>query len=153
MTILVVYSQEPAFPATDQNPSAVRYHVGAYWADCLGDEPTEAEITAFLTPVPPPHLNHGGLVRFMGAAPATVLEAIRMIGVTRVAKGRHRALNETLMPTDQYSVLVSIMHPTPCLWRITARTEAYVEVRVTDLAGVAIDPTEITIKTERVVYP
>lgn len=50
MTILVVYSQEPPFPATDQNPDAVRYHVGIYWADCLGDEPTPEMVQTFLNP-------------------------------------------------------------------------------------------------------
>lgn len=152
MTILVVYSQEPEFPATDQNSFAVRYHVGAHWADCLGDEPTEADIAAFLNPPSDPHLNSGGLMRFTGAAPSTVLEAIRMVGITRVSKGRYRSYHETPMPSDQYSATPSVFDANPRIARITARTESYVEIRVTDLAGVAQDPAEVTLKTERVIY-
>ena len=105
-------------------------------------------------PVPvPPHLNHGGLVRFTGVAPSTVLEAIRMVSVTRVAKGRYRAAHENPMPSDQYSATPAIFDANPRIARITARTETYVEIRVTDLAGAAQDPAEIMLKTERVVYP
>ncbi len=104
------------------------------------------------TPIAP-HLNHGGLVRFTGIAPSTVLEAIRMVSVTRVAKGRYRAAHETPMPSDQYSAAPSVLNASPLLARITARTEAYVEIRVTDLSGVAQDAAEIMLKTERVIYP
>jgi len=100
----------------------------------------------------PPHLNHGGLVRFTGVAPSTVLEAIRMVSVTRVAKGRYRAAHENPMPSDQYSATPAIFDANPRIARITARTETYVEIRVTDLAGAAQDPAEIMLKTERVVY-
>lgn len=119
-------------------------------------EDTDPEVVAFLNPsVPadPPHLNHGGLVRFTGVAPSTVLEAIRMVSVTRVAKGRYRAAHETPMPSDQYSATPSIFDANPRIARITARTETYVEIRVTDLAGVAQDPAEVMLKTERVIYP
>lgn len=119
-------------------------------------EDNDPEVIAFLnptTPPDPPHLNHGGLVRFTGVAPSTVLEAIRMVSVTRVAKGRYRAAHETPMPSDQYSAAPSVFDANPRLARITARTEAYVEIRVTDLSGVAQDAAEIMLKTERVIYP
>lgn len=119
-------------------------------------EDNDPEVIAFLNPTPPPdppHLNHGGLVRFTGVAPSTVLEAIRMVSVTRVAKGRYRAAHETPMPSDQYSAAPSVFDANPRLARITARTEAYVEIRVTDLSGVAQDAAEIMLKTERVIYP
>lgn len=103
--------------------------------------------------VTPPHLNNSGLVRFTGASPTTVNEAIRVLGVTRVAKGRYRALHETPMPSDQYSATASVMDPNPRLARVTARTTTFVEVRVTDLLGVAQDPAEVTIETQRVIYP
>ena len=104
-------------------------------------------------PVPvPPHLNYGGLVRFTGPAPSAVLEAVRVIGASRVVKGRYRALHESAMPSDQYSAIVCVLDSRPLIARITARTVDYIEVRVTDLAGVAQDPTEVTIKTERVIY-
>lgn len=101
----------------------------------------------------PPHLNNGGLARFTGASPVSVLETIRMTGVTRVAKGRYRAYHEDPMPSDQYSVMPSVFDANPRVARVTARTTAYAEVRVTDLSGAAQDPTEVTIKTERVVTP
>lgn len=101
----------------------------------------------------PPHLNNGGLVRFSGAAPTIVYEAIRILGVTRIAKGRYRALHEIPMPSDQYSANPSVMDANPRIVRVTARTTSYIEVRVTDLAGVAQDPAEVTIETQRVIYP
>lgn len=114
----------------------------------------DAEVVAYLTPVPAaPHLNNGGLARFTGAIPPSILENIRMAGVTRVSKGRYRATHETAMPSDQYSALVTVFDANPRTIRVTARTANYVEVRVTDLAGAVQDPTEITIKTERVVNP
>jgi len=112
-------------------------------------------IQPYVAPEPapvPPHLNHGGLVRFTGVAPSTVLEAIRMVSVTRVAKGRYRAAHENPMPSDQYSATPAIFDANPRIARITARTETYVEIRVTDLSGTAQDPAEIMLKTERVVY-
>ena len=154
MTILVVYSEEPDFPATDQNPDAVRYQVGNIWVDAIGDEPTQDDVDDVLHPVVaplPPHLNYGGLARFSGTSPVTILEAIRMAGVTRVSKGRYRVSHETPMPSDQYSVMPSVMDPLPRTIRVTARTASYVEIRVTDLAGVAQDPAEAIVKTERVI--
>lgn len=100
----------------------------------------------------PPHLNNGGLVRFTGTAPSTVLEGIRMIGVTRIAKGRYRGAHEVPMPSDQYTAIPSVLDTRVLIPRITARTADYVEVRVTDLSGVAQDPAEVSIKTERVIY-
>jgi hypothetical protein len=113
-------------------------------------------IEPYVAPEPvvePPHLNNGGLVRFSGGSPAMVHEAIRMLSVTRVAKGRYRAYHGSAMPSDQYSAIPSIMDANPRLARITARTADYVEVRVTDLAGAAQDATEVTVETQRVIYP
>jgi hypothetical protein len=100
---------------------------------------------------PPPYLNNGGLIRFTGVNPPETLEAIRMSGATRVAKGRYRSYHEEAYPSDQYSAIPSVFDANPRIIRVTARTTTYVEVRVTDLAGAAQDPQEITIKTERVV--
>jgi hypothetical protein len=113
-------------------------------------------IDEYVQPEPvviPPHLNHGGLVRFTGLAPSVILENIRMSGVTRIAKGRYRVTHETSMPTDQYSAMPAVLDINPRNIRITSRTTGYVEVRVTDEAGVAQDATELTVKTERVIFP
>ena len=38
MSILrVIYEAEPSFPPTDYHPDAVRYQVGEYWIDAVGD--------------------------------------------------------------------------------------------------------------------
>ena len=100
---------------------------------------------------PEQHLNNGGLARFSGASPIVVYEAIRMAGVTRISKGRYRVTHEVPMPTDQYSAFPSVFDALPRVIRITARTANYVELRVTDLAGVVQDPTEASVQTERVV--
>jgi len=50
MTILVVYSEEPDFPASDQQPDAVRAHIGAYWVDYTDVEPSLSEVMTFLSP-------------------------------------------------------------------------------------------------------
>jgi stress response protein SCP2 len=50
-TILVVYDQEPKFPATDQNPQATRVQLGNKWVDCLGGTTTQAELDALLAQV------------------------------------------------------------------------------------------------------
>ena len=46
--IRTIYRAAPSFPATDQHPDAVRYPVGALWADAIGGQPTQAEIDSFL---------------------------------------------------------------------------------------------------------
>jgi hypothetical protein len=51
MTIRCIYTEEPNFPATDQHPDAVRYHIGGMWVDAIGGEPSQAEIDAVLSPV------------------------------------------------------------------------------------------------------
>ena len=98
------------------------------------------------------HLNNGGLIRISGTLPVVVLEAVRMIGAQRISKGRYRILHEDPMPSDQYSVTPSVMDSRPLVVRVTARTPNYAEIRVTDLAGAAQDPVEVTIETKRVVY-
>lgn len=45
--ILIVYSEEPNFPATDNNPDAVRYEINGQFIDATGGRPSNAEITAF----------------------------------------------------------------------------------------------------------
>jgi hypothetical protein len=51
--IRCVYTSEPVFPATDQHPDAVRYHVDIYVVDAIGTPaPTLAEVQAFLHPIP-----------------------------------------------------------------------------------------------------
>lgn len=52
--IRCIYESEPAFPATDQHPDAVRHQVAGRWVDAIGGVPTEAEILAVLAPVPVP---------------------------------------------------------------------------------------------------
>lgn len=154
MTICAVYTQAPSFPPNDQQPGAVRVQLDVYWVDYLGDEPTFEDVLAQIYPEPaiiPPHLNNGGLARFSGTAPATILENIGMSGVTRVAKSRYRVTHTSAMPSDQYSVMASVFDANPRSIRITARTATYVEVRVIDATGAAQDAAEITIKTERVI--
>jgi hypothetical protein len=153
MTIRCVYSEEPSFPATDQHPDAVRYQVGGYWVDAIGGEPTLGEVEAVVAPALPPHLNGGGLARFTGTLPVTVLEAIHVTGATRVAKGRYRVTHEVAMPSDQYSSIPAVFDANPRNIRITARTASYVEVRVTDNANAAQDAAEITVETKRVITP
>lgn len=53
MTILVVYSEEPDFPPTDQQPDAKRSEVGEFWVDYLGPKPSIADIDSFLNPPGP----------------------------------------------------------------------------------------------------
>lgn len=101
--------------------------------------------------ITPPRLGDGGLARFTGPAPSMVLEAIGIAGVTRISKGRYRVVHESPMPSDQYSVLPAVMDALPRSIRVTARTAAYVEIRVTDLDGAVQDPAEATVRTERVV--
>ena len=40
--------QQPAFPATDQHPDAVRYLLGLYFVDALGGPPLQSELDAEL---------------------------------------------------------------------------------------------------------
>jgi hypothetical protein len=47
--IRVIYTEEPNFPATDNHPDAARYFINGYFVDAIG-EPTEQEVTDFLTP-------------------------------------------------------------------------------------------------------
>lgn len=49
-TIVAIYSAQPKFPATDQQPTAVRYQIGALWVDAIGGQPTQAEVDAFGIP-------------------------------------------------------------------------------------------------------
>lgn len=48
--IRCIYEEEPAFPATDQHPDAVRYQVGKYVVDAIGGEPMIEEVEAVLNP-------------------------------------------------------------------------------------------------------
>lgn len=48
--ILCVYSEEPQFPATEQQPGALRTQIGAYWVDYLDAEPTPQEVEDLVNP-------------------------------------------------------------------------------------------------------
>lgn len=57
-TIRCIYSADPAFPATDQHPDAVRYVLthpmrGRLVVDALGGQPTLQEIDLVFSPPPP----------------------------------------------------------------------------------------------------
>lgn len=50
MTILAVYNKEPHFPASAQNPEAIRYKVGGYIVDAIGGEPSESDVNTIMNP-------------------------------------------------------------------------------------------------------
>lgn len=113
----------------------------------------DAAYAAAQPPEPEPYLNNTGMIRFTGTSPVQTLEAIRMAGAARIAKGRYRVYHVDPYPNDQYGAFPSIFDASPRAARVTARTETYVEVRVTDLLGVAQDPAELTVRTDRVITP
>lgn len=41
-------AREPKFPATSQQPDAVRYLVGAYYVDAVGGEPSLSDVETFV---------------------------------------------------------------------------------------------------------
>ena len=50
--IIAIYSEQPGFPVSDQHPEARRYEIGGFVVDALGGAPTEAEVSAVMTPPP-----------------------------------------------------------------------------------------------------
>lgn len=47
----VIYTAQPSFPATDQNPNCIRYQVGNLWVDTDNAQPpTQADIDAIYAP-------------------------------------------------------------------------------------------------------
>lgn len=50
MTIRAIYTAEPAFPATDQAPNALRVQIGSVWVDYTGTMPNQADVDAILSP-------------------------------------------------------------------------------------------------------
>jgi len=54
MRILTVHEAAPNFPASDTLPGATRYEVADKWVDAIGGKPTEADVQAFLNPLPTP---------------------------------------------------------------------------------------------------
>jgi hypothetical protein len=164
MTVSVFY-YEAAPEGGYVEPFAVAYYFDPSSMTVLqSDDPLAVEfvgnggtIEPYEAPAEPspqaPHLNGGGLARFTGTVPATMLENIHMGGVTRVAKGRYRVTHEETMPSDQYSAIPAVFDANPRGIRLTARTASYVEVRVTDNANAAQDAAEITVETKRVITP
>jgi hypothetical protein len=49
----VVYSEEPNFPATDNNPDAIRYQINNNWVDALDGKPTANELNTFFAAAQP----------------------------------------------------------------------------------------------------
>lgn len=151
MTIRCIYTEQPSFPPTDNDPAASRVQVDVYWVDYTGSVPTLDDVNAVLHPPAVAHLNNGALIRFTATNPITVLENIGMAGVTRRAKGWFRALHQTPMPSAQYSVFPDILDALDKRVRVVARTVDYVDIKVVDAAGAAADATELSIKIERVI--
>ena len=130
--------------------------VSGYFATALSSalaENSMSEPDAYVPPevAPSYRVNSTGLARFGAMPPIDVREAIRIATVSRLAKGRYRIGHVEDFGTASYSVIPSVLDPAARTIRVTARTAAYVEVRVTDLTGAAQDAEEVTVKIERVV--
>ncbi len=50
MSIRVVYTSAPNFPATDQAQTAQRVQIGSLWVDYTGATPVQADVDAFFAP-------------------------------------------------------------------------------------------------------
>lgn len=126
---------------------------GKLWSLALADNPGMTEPDAYDPPVVPAtyKVNSTGLARFGGLPPIDVREAVRIATVSRLTKGRYRIGHIEDFGTASYSVTPAVLDAAARTIRVTARTSAYVEVRVTDLAGAAQDAEEVTVKIERVV--
>lgn len=154
MTILVVYSQEPTFPATDQNPSAVRYHVGTYWADCLGTEPTEEDIEAFLAPPPAPRiptLVAMGQVKTADGDITSIAISTELAGAFVFATGEIWCFFVDEQPDTEYIVLAYDANSVRAYVEDEDKYTSHFIIRCTDFVGAPMNPPTLNFEVKRVV--
>lgn len=77
MTIRVIYTSEPKFPATDQEPTAQRVQIGSLWVDYTGTLPTQADVDAILNP--PTDVVDSSTLNAALTAPGSVVRALGLI--------------------------------------------------------------------------
>jgi hypothetical protein len=88
MTICVIYTSEPAFPATDQRPDAQRVKIGNFWVDYEGSAPVQADIDAILNPSSAAlAAEDQATLNSMLAAPGSVVRGLALV-VLDLANGK-----------------------------------------------------------------
>lgn len=95
-----------------------------------------------------------GLIRFSVVASAITDSTIYFLGiisVLRVSIGRYRIYYADQDPLRALVPSITLLDPAVRISRLSARTIAYCEIRVTDGAGVAADAAEVSLQLDRII--
>lgn len=83
----VIWTEQPKFPATDQNPNCIRYKVGSVWVDTDNPTPpTQADVDAILSP--PVDTIDTATLNAALAQPGSVVRALALVMFAEINKLR-----------------------------------------------------------------
>lgn len=155
MTIRTVYSAEPNFPATDQHPNAVRYHVGDWWVDAIGGEPSSDDIEAFLHPVfatsdPVPYLYATAQLTVADSDIASISITAKLAGAFRFDTGQYWVFFTDEQPDTNYMALAYDSGTVRAFVAEADKTTSYFVITTTDFTGTLADPDAINLEIKRV---
>lgn len=144
---IAIYKFEPPVPPQGQVLVGVTYQATPEGV---------AQVPTFENAPPPPEPNRVliyGVARFTVAAGviSTTIDTVRIASVLRVSPGRYRVYHLDADPDRRLIPAVALLDAAVRIGRISARTSAYTEIRVTDGAGAAADASDVTLRLDRVI--
>lgn len=154
MTILIVYGSEPNFPATDQNPSAVRAQIGSYWVDYIGTLPTEDEVNAFLHPEvfpsTPALIAMGQMILTDGDVSSVTISAA-LAGAFMFDVGEFWVFFLVEQPDINYMALAYDGGSVRAFVQDDEKATDHFVIRTTDFAGTPTNPPALNFEIKRVI--
>lgn len=155
MTIFAIYTDQPKFPATDQNPSAVRYQVGALWVDTDNPTPpTEGEVNAVLHPeVFPstPALIAMGQMILMDGDVSSVTISAALAGAFMFDVGEFWVFFLVEQPDTNYMALAYDGGSVRAFVQDDEKATDHFVIRTTDFTGTPMNPPALNFEIKRVI--
>lgn len=154
MRICCTYAAEPDFPATDQHPDAVRYHVGDWWIDAVGGAPTEDEVNAVLHPEvfpsTPALIAMGQMILTDGDVSSVTISAA-LAGAFMFDIGEFWVFFLIEQPDTNYMALAYDGGSVRAFVQDAEKATDHFVIRTTDFAGTPTNPPALNFEIKRVI--
>lgn len=119
---------------------------------------SDVEVEPYVAPLPPPavgNLTNEAAIRFTVASGVVAVapNCLNLSLVMRVSVGRYRAyFVRAAANTDYIPSQPSVMDSLVRMARVSAKTTAYIEIRIVDQAGAAADAQEVGLIIQRIIW-
>lgn len=113
MTIRAIYTEQPSFPPTDNDPAASRVQLNGYWVDYTGTAPTLSDVQNLLNPPPTPEQARVAAIKANARRTAVlgVLTTVDDVGLLTAIANQYPSLTGDALKAvrDIYLVLMAVV--------------------------------------------